>query len=691
MIKKIAIFSFIFFYSITIAHSQPAVIDSLKLLIKNGVADTLKVNHLNRLSRIYQAKGSYDNAKSHADSALYIAKKLGYQKGIISAYNNIGTVHYYQGNFDKALNSYFVALKMCEHLSESSGALKTTYDKEIANLYNNIGMVYQVLNKNKEALKHYQKSVGIREKIGNKNDISDSYSNIGIVYSQMGNFEESDRSFKKSLALKIELKNQDGISRAYNNIGSNMLSYGGSYLQEGNNAKAIKYFKTAQANFIAALKIQEKTEDYRSIALSYANLGITHTFLEEYKMAGQWFDKALMLSKEIGEKNLTKDIYNELSGLNEKAGNYKEALYYEQQSELYKDSILNESTSKNITEMQTKYETEKKEQQISLLNKEGEIKELSIKKQQTIIYAIVAGLLLVVVFTVFVFRALSVTKKQKHIIGIQKEIVEKKSEELSTKNKQIADSINYAQNIQQTMLPSETKFKELFSDSFVFFQPKDVVSGDFYWLQQLTNNNNETLVMLAVIDCTGHGVPGAFVSLMAYNFLEKVVNEHRVYNPSEILQELNKEVIEVLRKDEQLGSTKYGMDMALVSWNKTTGNVIYAGARNPLYIVSENKLTQIEANRMSIGSSADYSFVQHEVNLKKDDMLYLFTDGFADQKGGTEGKKFYYPPFRNLLESVSEKAAEKQKTIINDTFLNWKGSHHQIDDVSVVGIKINAV
>lgn len=681
MFKKIALFSFIFFYSIAIGYSQTAVIDSLKQLIKNGSVDTSKVNHLNRLSGIYWAKGSYDNAKSYADSALYIAKKLDYQKGIISAYNNMGTVHYYQGNFDKALNSYFVALKMCEHLSQNSGTLKTTYDKEIANLYNNIGMVYQVLNKNKAALIHYQKSVEIREKIGNKNDISDSYSNIGIVYSQMENFEESDRRFKKSLALKIELKNQDGISRAYNNIGSNMLSYGDSYLQKGNKAKAIKYFKTAQENFIAALKIQEKTEDYRSIALSYANLGITHTVLEEYKMAGQWFDKALLLSKEIGEKNLTKDIYNELSGLNEKAGNYKEALYYQQQSELYKDSILNESTSRNIAEMQTKYETEKKVQQISLLNKEGEIKELSIKKQQTIIYAVVAGLLLVVVFTVFIYRALSVTKKQKNIIAVQKEIVEKKS-------KEIADSIDYAQNIQQAILPPINLFDKLFPDSFIFFQPKDVVSGDFYWLQHITNSNNEELVLFAVVDCTGHGVPGAFVSLLTYNFLEKIVKEQGICTPSEILSVLNKEVIKMFSENEQLSIAKYGMDIALVCFNKTTGISYYAGARNALYIVSGNELIQMEANHMSIGNSYDYQYHQHEIKLIKGDMVYLFTDGFADQKGGAAGKKFYYPPMRQLLISTARIDGVKQKQILNETFLSWKGHYAQVDDVCVVGIRI---
>lgn len=578
--------------------------------------------------------------------------------------NTKGVLLKEKGEYQQALSAYLVALHIREAQADSV---------KIAVLLSNIGSLLSEQNKISESLKYQLAAKKISEKIGDKNSLLYSLNDIGVLYGQMNNMDSAEFYFRKALQISKEV---------------NLKMEGALLSNIGNIYTVRKNYNAALSYFQQALKIGEEMKVPMMQIFPLLNISGSYIKLNQKELALSNALQALTIAEKLNSKQRIGQCYAIITEVYLAKGDYTNAFNYEHRSSLMKDTLFNEKNSKQITEMQTKYETEKKEQQISLLNKESEIQELSIKKQKTAIYSVVGGLFLVMLFAIFIFRSLSVTKKQKHIISLQKEVVEQKNEELGAKNKQIADSIDYAQNIQQALLPSPEKIKDLLLNSFIFFQPRDVVSGDFYWLQQTTNEKNEKLVLFAAIDCTGHGVPGAFVSLMAYNFLEKVVNEHAIYNPEEILKELNKEVIQVLRKDGQITSTKYGMDMALVSWNKNTNKIIYAGARNPLYIISDCKLIQIEANRMSIGSTTDYSFVQHEIELKKEDMLYLFTDGFADQKGGTDGKKFYYPPFRELLERVSSMPAFEQKLILEKTFNNWKSNHQQTDDVLVMGIKI---
>ncbi len=253
-------------------------------------------------------------------------------------------------------------------------------------------------------------------------------------------------------------------------------------------------------------------------------------------------------------------------------------------------------------------------------------------------------------------------------------------EELAQKNKDITDSIRYAKRIQFAILPPEIPFK----DTFILFKPKDIVSGDFYWLDQIGD-----LEFLAAVDCTGHGVPGAFMSLIGYTSISKIVREMKIYKPSEILNQLNIEIIRSLQKqDEAGGAIQDGMDMSLICYNTKTKLLQFAGAFNPLWLFRDDNLREIKADRYSIGrSSADIvkEFTNHEINIKKGDFIYFFSDGYADQFGGDSGKKFKTKPMKELIIALQDQPPEKQRQILENTIEAWRGEIEQVDDILVIG------
>lgn len=260
--------------------------------------------------------------------------------------------------------------------------------------------------------------------------------------------------------------------------------------------------------------------------------------------------------------------------------------------------------------------------------------------------------------------------------------VVQKSEELAQKNKDITDSIKYAQRIQHAILPPE----DAFTETFVLFKPKDIVSGDFYWLDSLDDKH-----LIAAVDCTGHGVPGAFMSIIGHNSLNKIVKEYNIYEPAEILEKLNEEVVKTLQQQSEDGEVKDGMDLALISLDFKARELDYAGAYNPLYIISRGELTEVKADRFAIGRSSvitERKFTNHHLKLKKDDMIYIFSDGYADQFGGPDGKKFKYKTLKNLLVSISDLPLQEQEKRLDSRLAEWMGNHEQVDDILIIGSRV---
>ncbi|MEO8589168.1 MAG: SpoIIE family protein phosphatase [Flavobacteriales bacterium] len=266
----------------------------------------------------------------------------------------------------------------------------------------------------------------------------------------------------------------------------------------------------------------------------------------------------------------------------------------------------------------------------------------------------------------------------------QKEEVERQSRKVVELYKNVTDSIRYAKRLQESILPADKRIRELLPDSFVYYRPKDIVSGDFYWFERV-----EDRVVFAAVDCTGHGVPGAFMSLIGHNGLNQAVKERGRSRPSEVLKDLNRIAYDALHKDREQYLVRDGMDMALCSFDPSRGVLEYAGANCPLYLVRGNEVLLFAPDKNAIGSFDlnGKSFTDHRIKLQQGDMVYIFSDGYADQFGGPKGKKFLYRRFRELLVEISTHPTERQRGLLQEAFNSWRGAHEQVDDILVIGMR----
>jgi serine phosphatase RsbU (regulator of sigma subunit) len=262
-------------------------------------------------------------------------------------------------------------------------------------------------------------------------------------------------------------------------------------------------------------------------------------------------------------------------------------------------------------------------------------------------------------------------------------ILESQKAELEYTSRRIIDSLNYAQRIQDALLPSETYLKKYFRESFILYKPKDIVSGDFYWIGE---KNDKRFIVAA--DCTGHGVPGALISMIGHDLLEKIIVSEDILQPGMILDRMNGALGETFSREKNTGTIiRDGMDIGICSIDLKERKIGFAGAFFPLFLIRDNRLIEIKGDRFTLGMAPGASFTNNEIDLDEGDMLYLFSDGYVDQFGGEEDKKFMYRRFRYLLMNIHTFPLADQKTILDDNILTWKGNNPQVDDILIIGFK----
>jgi serine phosphatase RsbU (regulator of sigma subunit) len=304
-------------------------------------------------------------------------------------------------------------------------------------------------------------------------------------------------------------------------------------------------------------------------------------------------------------------------------------------------------------------------------------------------YLIVFAIVVSVLFTYIKIRerALRLEKKvlEEKVNERTAEVVQK-NKELDEINQDITASIRYAKRIQDAILPPDDYVRKHLPNTFVLFKPKDIVSGDFYWMDDRNNH-----IIFAAVDCTGHGVPGAFMSIVGHNLLDRVVAEHNISEPAKILDELNKGISDTLRQSQLEDNTvRDGMDIALCTFDRSTGVLQFAGAFNPLWLIRGQELIEIKANKFPIGNSRSgeqNKFTNHQIPLQKGDTVYIFSDGYCDQFGGPAGKKFKASALRQLLLSSQHLNMDEQRELLDKTIEDWKGNHEQVDDILVIGTR----
>jgi serine phosphatase RsbU (regulator of sigma subunit) len=723
----------------TVLPAQTPTIDSLKhLLVNHPGEDTLRANMLISLSEAYEREmNDMQRLEKSTKELLSISQKLDFKKGIATAYRYKGMISSSKSDLKTSMHFYLKALEIFESIHDKAGIsscyqrigvyhyIKGDYETAIqyalkaakileeigdkrgtANSYNNIGISYAYLGNYLQALRYNFNALKIREAINDKFGISASYLNIGGVLFEQNKYDAALVYFNKALKIKIEQGDKTGEAGIYNNMAEiystqkkfrQSLAYNlkamklneqigdlegvnGSYINIGNNYIAQQKPTEALDYFIKSLKISTKLETEATVVNSYMGIAACYEVMNNYSKSLIYYEKAAAVSKNRSFKKELQEAYLHLSSINEKLKNYSAALMYNKLFSNVKDSLLNEESLKQTSELNTRYETDKKEKEILLLTKDQQLKDKSLKEQRLVRIGLIMGLGLFLALSFLLFNRYRFKQKANVLL-------EKQKQEIHRKNTQITDSIDYAKTIQEAILPDGEKLKACFAEYFILYKPKAVVSGDFYWIGKKDNK-----IICAVADCTGHGVPGAFMSLLGHNILENTIQRDIAVNPGAILTALNEEIVARFSKGKERETVKHGMDIALISIDPLHQQLEYAGARNSLYLVRAAVLTEIKADKLSTGVvSKDDTAVKYNnntVRIQKGDMIYLFSDGFPDQKGGPDKKKFFYQPFKDLLTAISNLPADEQKRRLNEAIMDWIGTGEQVDDILVMGIKI---
>lgn len=606
------------------------------------------------------ARGDFARAKEFYGTAGEIYTKLNDKEGIAKIMYHSGIVHVFTGNYAKANSNFFEALKMYEALGLKRPA---------SNCIIAIGNVYGRQGNRIKELEYHMKGLAIKKDLNDESGICAAYINIGNVYSSIQKNDTALDYYTKALALAEKLQNQKWIVNAVGNIG---MLYGNM----GNYSKALEYL-------MRSLKVSEAMKDKQAMTVDYFTIGGIYTQMKETEKAKEYINRSVELAHEIGSIVDEKNAYEQLADIYATEKKYKEAYQMHKKFTDLKDSIFRFENAKQFAEMGTQYETEKKDTEIKLLSKDKEVQSANLKRQTIIIWFVAAGLLIVVALAFFIFYL----SRQKNRTNIA---LEQTSRLIEEKNKDITDSINYAKRIQTAMLPSLETIQSSLPETFILYKPKDIVSGDFYWF----NEKNGDL-FLAAGDCTGHGVPGAFMSMIGNDLLTHIIIEKGIVRPDQILAQLHDGVQNALKQNLEQNVSKDGMDISIIRLrsNGTSKELEYAGALRPLWLIRKNAeaLEEYKPDKFSIGGAASETkreFSLHTINLEKGDTFFLSTDGYADQFGGPDGKKFMTRNMKELLFANRNESTNELKTQLQNNFSQWKSDREQVDDILVIGVRI---
>jgi tetratricopeptide (TPR) repeat protein len=643
-------------------------------------------NTLNNIGVIYKEAGNTGKAMDCYRKAYKLTQKNNDRDGMALAMSNLGQLYRDKGDIKAALDYFHKSLSIWEATNDHTGVSRT---------YGLIGNVHKQQGHYERALVFFKKAYDLSEQLKDKHEMGKNLYTIGNLYSEQNNDSLAMLYYQKSLALHIESGAIRGQATVYNNIG--MI-----YTKQ-------RQYETALGFYTNALKIFQQLDNKKSICSTMLNIGDLYYQQKNYAKALEYGSRSLAMARELGYPYLMKTSSALLYNVYKHSGKPGEALKMYELFITMKDSITSVETRKASLEQQLEYEYEKKTQADSILiSEEKKLNKARIEKEQTKRYALYGGLALVLLFAAFIFNRFKITQKQKSIIEDQKHLVEEKQ-------KEVMDSINYARRLQEAILPREDLIRKHLPEVFILYQPKDIVAGDFYWMEVVSPareatgreavagspagkpgnlsgqpSPNSEQILLAAADCTGHGVPGAMGSVVCSNALNRAVLEFGKREPGEILDKTRELVVETFAKSDK--DVKDGMDISLVSIHHSDAGlstVKWSGANNQLLYFKNGQPCQVTAHKQPIGKT-DYPspFPTHVIELTKGDTLYLLTDGFADQFGGPDGKKFKFKNLRELIASSQHMGMEEQKLLYEKSLRAWKGELDQIDDITVIGVKI---
>lgn len=714
------------------AWAQNTSLDSLNVALQASQGnDVNKVKNLILMSKALQTK-SIEKSLIYAQQALLIAQRLNYQQGINDALFYIGSAYYQAENYSKALDYYLRAIQFYKADKNTAGqaiSLRTagnihyqlgnyqdalafhieaykTYDAQkdqrgIAASLGNIGIVYAALNDYQEALKNYVQALGIAQSMKDQRLIGINYNNIGTAYEKLKDYKKALEYYQYALPIFRTMNDATNTANTLNGLGD-------THKKTGKKNEALKFY-------LEALDIQKRENDRSGMSYSYMGIGDLYSETNNPQRASEYYLQSIDLARELQRKELIRDNYQRLANTYEKLGNVNTALNYFKFYKTYNDSIYNENKLNALAELQTRFglqiqakETERQGKVIESLSvdkqkqqQDIEAKNRNIRWQFFIILFFVLISIVIISLLVLVIRGRNKIRvanaqllNRNDEISRQKTEIEAQSHQLTEAFNKITDSIRYAETIQQAILPDKAKMQAVLGDYFVIAKAKDIVSGDFYWLSQVGE-----MRFVAVVDCTGHGVSGGFMTMIGHTLLNEIINDQGVYSPAEVLYLLNQGVSHVLEK--QIQHIAIGMEISLcriepITDNPTQMKLTFAGAKRPLfsipYIQTLNgaaTIQELRGDRDPIGFNVQRAreYQNQEIIVEKGSLFYMVSDGFADQANPVN-QRFGTPRLKKILSEIANQSLAEQKRLLENALLEFQETTAQRDDITLLGVRV---
>lgn len=668
-----------------------------ELINKHKELEKYRATILSSIAMNYQNMGIYFKADSLFELALQYNQKEGSDSIEALIYNNYGLSKSDQHDYQSAIEMYMKSIRISDSLK--------FFDLNMGTIVN-VGIIYYYQGDVRRALNYHLRALKLFDKYQSKPKpkYATTLRNTGAFYHLLQIRDSAKYYTYRALEMSSAIGDKRGVAICYQNLGE-LVSYDS--------------MEEAEKYLLKSLEIKKELNNLRGVVHSTLSIGKMFGMKKNYKKAINYINEGIAYAKQIKDVGLIGHGYMNLSEVYENMGSLGMALTNYKLYSDYKDSLFQKTKGAKLLELQTKYETAESEKKIQILKHEKKLDQIRIQNTKTVNRIIIVAIVLILILLGFVLRAFFRVKnvnrllKEKNItieqqneeitvqrdnlseqniqiqqqneeILVQRDHLAERNDQIEYQSNQINDSIVYARQIQDSLLPSKSMLNLILKDYFVFFSPKDVVSGDFYWLYKKGD-----VVFLAVGDCTGHGVPGAFMSVLSISLLNEIVKGEGVEQPAEVLTLMRDLVISSLKqKNEKMGG-KDGLELAFVTIDAKSKILRYSGASRPLVLIREGELLEYKANAMPVSSYVKMDdFDQVEVAYQKGDSIYMFSDGFYDQFNGKTNKKYSKKRFYELLQSNAEKTMSDQRQIIIEAFDMWRGEQEQIDDVIVLGAKL---
>ncbi len=670
------------------------------------------------LGIVHWSQGNYAKAHEYYNKAIKLNKQYNNTAFLADNYNNTGIIFWNQSNYPKALQYFFKSLKLKKKIDDTSGQASTL---------GNIGLVYMQQDNYDKSLKYHLKAHRLFKKLQKKEDRAISLGNIGNVYLKQEQYSKALLYYRRSLQLRERLSRPKLIGTALNNLGrlfqqvyQQKESHIIRFLQSwegidttGNKPERYnkqKLLDSAYTYLQRALTLRKKIEQKYGICNSLLSLGELFMIQNKYDKALDYYKRSYQLAVQVELFGIQQSASKGLYQCYKKKKDYQRALHWHELYKKHEDSLFSKERQKKLGQLETRYKWQQRQLKDSLQHaKEMRMQKIrhrhQLQQQQTYTYAGIGGFILMLALALTLYRSYRQKRYTNQQLSQKNNIIKKHKQKVEQQNKELMDSINYAQYLQEALLPSSQQLDQQLGSYFILLRPQAKVSGDFYWTHQADGH-----IFFTVADCTGHGVPGALVSVVGHEALNRCVREYNLRQPNTILNRLTKLVEEYFEKNNK--EVKDGMDLALCRWTPENNTLTFAGANNPVYLItspssatlkksstrfwpynddSSYGLLEIKGAPQPIGKfSAHQPFPQHQIQLNAGDTVYLFSDGYPDQFGGPKGKKFMYHRFRRLLLNIHKQPIASQKQELEQTLHNWmaENNQEQIDDICVMGTKI---